>query len=487
MCRRLLVGNRTNDGGMMPTNPPDWSALVPVLPGDGPRSRALYLALRGLIEGGLVPPGSKLPTTRDLASRLRLSRAAAIAAFELLVAEGYAEARVGAGTFVAAQVPAMPSDPPCPRPQDPPPAPPRPFELGATTADARTMGAFRLLLARELAEPGPEHFRYGDLRGGLVLRTAIAAYLRTARGVRCEADQIVVTSGTQQGLDLILRAIVGPGDGVWLEDPCYPMARAALARTGARAVGVPVDAEGLDPAAAAPGQGRIRAVYVTPSHQFPLGVTMSMRRRLMLLDWAARTGAWIIEDDYDSEFRYAGPPLTALQGMDGSGKVAYLGTFSKVLFPGLRIGYAVLPRPLLDAVLKLRAQTDRQPPTLTEGAVARLLDEGHFAAHLRRARRRVLRARDVLVETLQGHAGGRVEVSVPEQGLHLVAWLRDGLDDGALAAAANAAGVSVRPLSPLFISAPPRHGLVLGYSGFTEEQVRTHGLRLAGVIAAAGG
>jgi GntR family transcriptional regulator/MocR family aminotransferase len=212
---------------------------------------------------------------------------------------------------------------------------------------------------------------------------------------------------------------------------------------------------------------------------------MSMRRRLALLDWAARTSAWIIEDDYDSEFRYAGPPLTALQGMDGAGKVAYLGTFSKVLFPGLRIGYAVLPLPLLDAVLKLRAQTDRQPPTLTEGAVARLLDEGHFAAHLRRARRRVLRARDVLVETLHGCAGGQMEVSVPEQGLHLVAWLRQGLDDVALADAARAAGISVRALSPLFIAAPPRHGLVLGFSGFTEDQVRACGRRLAHVVAAA--
>ncbi|WP_027132797.1 MocR-like pyridoxine biosynthesis transcription factor PdxR [Geminicoccus roseus] len=469
----------------MTTNAPDWSSLMPVLPGEGPKARALYLALRRLIETGMAPPGSKLPPTRELARRLGLSRPAAVAAFEMLVADGYAQAKVGAGTFVAPQVPAMPPGQDQPRPPEPPPAPPKAFDPGVALADRRTMDIFRRLLVRQLADPGPEHFHYGDPRGGLVLREAIAAYLRTARGVRCDARQIVLTSGTQQGLDLLLRCIAGPGDAVWLEDPCYPMARQALAGTGARAIGVPVDAEGLDPAAGAKVPGPVRAVYVTPSHQFPLGVAMSMPRRLELLDWAAREDAWIIEDDYDSEFRFAGPPLTALQGMDRAQRVAYLGTFSKVLFPGLRMGYAVLPPPLLDAVLDLRARTDRQPPTLAEGAVAGLLAQNHFAAHLRRARRHAQAARDLLVETLRQAAGDRLQVAAPAQGLHLVAWLQDGLSDVALAAAAQAAGIGCRPLSPLYLAAPPRQGLVLGFSGFPLDQVRKSASRLGRIVAEA--
>ncbi|WP_159718053.1 MocR-like pyridoxine biosynthesis transcription factor PdxR [Geminicoccus flavidas] len=469
---------------MKRTNLPDWSSLIPVLPTEGPRPRAIYLAIRRLIESGLVPPGAKLPTTRDLSARLGVSRLAAVTAFELLTAEGFVEARVGAGTFVASAVPSLPVTSRAEPPAEPPPGPARPFGLGITEPDRRTMASFRQLLARRLREPGPEHFQYGDLRGGLELRAAIAAYLRTARGVRCQASQILLTSGTQQALDLILRAILVPGDAVWLEDPGYAHARAAVANNGGQVIGVPVDAEGLDLAAPRLPAERVRAVYVTPSHQFPLGVTMSMRRRLALLDWAARSGAWLLEDDYDSEFRYAGPPLTALQGMDGAGRVAYLGTFSKVLFPGLRIGYAVLPPELMERVLRLRAQTDRHPPTLTEGALAELLTGGHFAAHLRRTRRRCQAARDALVGALRRQLGPVLEP--PGQGLHLVLPLAPPADDQAIAAAAAAAGVQVQPFSPLFIDAPPRPGLVLGFSGFAPAQLEAAAAVLAGIIRAAG-
>ncbi|HWL66962.1 MAG TPA: PLP-dependent aminotransferase family protein [Geminicoccus sp.] len=467
---------------MKRTNLPDWSSLIPVLPADGPRPRAIYLAIRRLIESGLMPPGTKLPTTRDLSARLSVSRLAAVTAFELLTAEGFAEARVGAGTFVAAAVPSLPDSGSAQSAREPPLEPARPFQLGIAQPDRRTMASFRQLLAQRLREPGPEHFQYGDLRGGLELRTAIAAYLRTARGVRCEASQILLTSGTQQALDLIFRAILAPGDAVWLEDPGYPSARTAVTNNGGRAIGVPVDAEGLDLTAARLPAERVRAVYVTPSHQFPLGVTMSMRRRLALLDWAARSGAWLLEDDYDSEFRYAGPPLTALQGMDGAGRVAYLGTFSKVLFPGLRVGYAVLPPELMERVLRLRAQTDRHPPTLTEGALAELLTDGHFAAHLRRTRRRCQAARDVLVRTLRRQLG--LVLDPPGQGLHLVLPLAPLADDHAIAAAAAIRGVHVQPLSPLFIDAAPRQGLVLGFSGFAPAELETAGVALAGVIHA---
>ena len=455
--------------------------MVPVLPGDGPRAKALYTAIRGLIERGAVPGGAKLPTTRDLAKRFRLSRAAAIAAFELLVQEGFAEARVGAGTFVAQRVPRLPEARTA-RAADPPPEPALPLTVGVTGFDARTARVFRKLMSRALARPNLEQFRYGDPRGGLGLREAIAAYLRSARGVRCEARQIVVTSGAQQGLDLMIRAAIHPGDPVWVEDPCYPMAVTALKGAGARIVGVPVDAEGLDPAEGARRCPGARAVYVTPSHQFPLGVTMTMRRRLALLDWAQRNEAWIIEDDYDSEFRYGGPPLTALQGMDGSDRVVYVGTFSKVLFPGLRVGYLVAPEPLLDGIVAARARSDRYPPTLTEAPLAALLDQGHFAAHLRRTRRKVEAARDALVAALREKAGGKLDVTVPEQGLHLVAKLARPDRDMDIAAAAKANGIGARALSPMYVDAEPVQGLVLGFSGFDSSIIRAAALGLCALL-----
>jgi GntR family transcriptional regulator/MocR family aminotransferase len=228
-----------------------------------------------------------------------------------------------------------------------------------------------------------------------------------------------------------------------------------------------------------------RAVYVTPSHQFPLGVTMSMRRRLALLAWARREGAWIIEDDYDSEFRYAGPPLAALQGMDrggeGESRVAYLGTFAKILFPGLRVGYAVLPPSLMRRVLELRAHADRQPSSLIEGALTDLLTEGHFAAHVRRARRRAQAGRDALLDGLSA-GSSRLRVQPPAQGLHLVAGLPPETDDRALAARAREVGVSARALSPMFLGATPRPGLVLGFSGFPEEALRLAGQRIAALV-----
>ncbi|RUU06756.1 PLP-dependent aminotransferase family protein, partial [Mesorhizobium sp. M7A.T.Ca.TU.009.01.3.2] len=451
-------------------------------PGDGRRSRELYAALRRLIETGALATGAKLPTTRDLAQRFGLSRSAAVACFEMLVSEGFAVARIGAGTFVAPDVPHLPTTLVKPRPPEIDAATSLPCGLGVAVSDPRTLDLFRILLSRHLARPGPEHFRYGDPRGGLPLRTAIATYLRTARGVRCDAGQIVLTSGTQQGLDLLVRAALSPGDAVWIENPCYPMAQAVLAGSGARVFGVPVDAEGLDPEIGESLCSNARAAYVTPSHQYPLGVTMTMRRRLALLDWARRNDAWIIEDDYDSEFRYAGPPLTSLQGMDGSDRVAYLGTFSKILFPGLRIGYVVVPEALLDAVMAVRARSDRFPSTLAEGALTDLLNEGHFAAHLRRVRRRVQAARDVLVAGLEAHCGDALEVTVPEQGLHLMATLKDAGPDTAIVEAAKAAGVGARALSSMFIGGAPRQGLVLGFSGFSDEELMAATVRLGGVV-----
>lgn len=468
----------TNPDQKIRTNLPDWSSLIPVLPAAGKRTPALYRELRRLIEAGAIPAGSKLPPSRDLAGRLKIARGNVVAAFETLIAEGYAVARTGAGTFVADRVPVVTSALPV-ETEKTEAKMPLPGTLGVAMADARTLNLFRTLLARHLARPGPEHFYYGDPRGGAGLRQAVAAYLRQARGVRCEARSIVITTGTQQGIDLVIRSALQPGDRVMVEDPCYPSARAAFAGAGLDLSGLAVDAEGADISLATAG---LRAVYVTPSHQFPLGVTMSMRRRLALIDWARETGGWILEDDYDSEFRFAGPPLTAMQGMDDSGRVIYLGTFSKVLFPGLRLGYAVIPDPLLEGVMALRSRTDRSPPTLAEAALTDLLREGHFAAHLRRARRTAQAARDALVAGLS--AAKNLSVSVPDQGLHLVAGLPDSLADTGAVEIARKAGLGVRALSSMAVTNPPRQGLVIGFSGFAPEVLQAAAKRFAAAIMA---
>lgn len=444
----------------------DWSANTPVLPAKGPRRLALYRALRGLIESGQMKPGDKLPTTRDIASRFGISRGAAVAAYEMLVADGFAEARVGAGTYVAEAVPLLPG-PPEPQVIEAEEArPPLPGALGCSTADETTLRIFRMLMNRHLTQPSARHFHYNDPAGSLALRVEVAAYLKAARGVTCEPDQVIMTAGTQQGLDLAVRALLKPGDPVWIEDPCYVAARELFDGTGLCVTPVPVDGEGIDVAAGIAARPEAKAVYVTPSHQYPLGVTLSMARRLALIDWARAAGAYIIEDDYDSEFRFAGPPLSALQGIDGEGRVIYVGTFSKTLLPGFRFGYLVVPRHLRERVLTIRRLTDRFPSTLAEDALTEFLRDGHFSAHIKRARKRVKAARDALVGAL---TSDRLTVSVPEQGLHLVAELDGTEDDVALALQARAVGFGVKALSPLYARPTDRRGLVVGFSGFEPE------------------
>ncbi|MDF2231913.1 PLP-dependent aminotransferase family protein [Albimonas sp. CAU 1670] len=450
------------------TNSPDWSALAPIAPGEGPRTRAVYAELRRLIEARRFPPGGKLPPTRELAARLDVARGAVVAAYEQLAAEGFVEARQGAGTFVAHAVPAAPADAAAPR-REPAPPRPQPGKLGSGTADARTMQVLRSLYRRALERPPDSFLHYGDPRGDLALRVEIAAYLRTARGMSVAPEQVLVTGGTQAALDLAVRATLRPGDPAWIEDPCYPMARRCLEAAGLELTHAPVDDQGLDVARAEALRARARAAYVTPSHQFPTGVTMTMPRRLALLDWAARTGAWIFEDDYDSEFRYTGQPLAALQGMDRAGRVIYLASFSKAIAPGLRLGFAVLPPDLAPRALALRDAIDRYPAALSQAVMTAFLAEGHYAAHLRRARKRLRAARDALVE---GFACGPFAVRAPEQGLHLIAWAPPGADEARVHAAAEAAGLSSRPLASASFAPPARPGLVVGFAGFEPDALR---------------
>ncbi len=460
-----------HDAGPMP----EIAALL--LPGidraaPTPLLRQIYLALRQAILAGVLPPGARLPPTRTLAVELGVSRNSVVVAYEQLVAEGFCTGRVGAGTFVARDLPEAPDAAPAAAAR---PAPPTgeahdlygtlPFTTGRVALDQRTLTVWRKLTVRHLQRPDPRLLGYADPRGSLALRQAIAGYLRAARAVRCDAEQVVVTAGAQQAIDLVLRVVLAPCDAVLVEDPCYPAVRAALDGAGARVVPVPVDAQGMDVAAGIAAAPDARLAYVTPSSHYPLGMQLAMARRLELLAWARRGGGYVLEDDYDSEFRYTSRPLAALQGLDEAGRVIYIGTFSKVLFPGLRLGYCVLPPTLLDRVLAVRRLADWHPAALQEAVVTDFLAEGHFAQHLRRMRLRYRAARDALVEALRREASGALAVEVPDQGMKLIARLAPGLADVTVAAAAAARGVVARPVSPMYLVAPPVQALMLGFTG----------------------
>ncbi|MBX0326142.1 PLP-dependent aminotransferase family protein, partial [Oscillochloris sp. ZM17-4] len=408
---------------------------------DLPLYRQLYDEIRAAVLDGRLAPGARLPSSRELAAGMGLARSTVVSAFEQLLAEGYLEGRVGAGTFVATSLPedllghgGPPARPPAAHER---PAPrrlsargaalaatpvsassgdrvrPRAFQVGLPDIDGFPHATWARLAARRYGSPPPELMAYGDPAGYLPLREAIASHLAAARGVRCDPGQVVVVSGSQQGLDLAARVLLDPGDEAWIEDPGYMGARGALLAAGARLAPVPVDAEGLDVAAGARLAPQSRLAYITPSHQFPLGVTMSLPRRLALLAWARAAGAWVIEDDYDSEYRYAGRPLAALQGLDGDGRVIYLGTFSKVLFPALRLGYMVVPPDLVPAFVAARALADRHSPGIEQAIVADFLAEGHFARHLRRTRARYAARQAALVEAARPLAG-RLDVAPAE-------------------------------------------------------------------------
>jgi GntR family transcriptional regulator / MocR family aminotransferase len=465
-----------------------------------PLFRQVYRHARSAILSRKLRSGAKLPSTRWLAAHLEISRSCVIEAYEQLLAEGYAEGKIGSGTFVSVDLPTIERN--TRRAADPmPKTQPRltqrardfadaapstgnlrvPFDTGCSTIDAVTVATWASTSRRSLVTIGDVHLSYSDPRGISELRTQIAEYLRAARGANCEPDQVIVTSGTQQGLDLALRVALDGQDEIWMEDPCYELAYRAAISAGLRVQSVPVDAEGLLVSEGIRSAPRARAVIVTPSHQYPLGMVLSMRRRLELLDWARDRSAWIIEDDYDSEFRYAGRPLAALQGLDENDRVIYLGTFSKSLFPGLRLGYAVVPRFLVKAFTGARYLTDRHPPTLSQEILTKFMSEGHYSAHIRRARLAYRSARDILISELKRKASG-LSVESPEQGRHVVGYLQYGRSDTAVSRAARNAGMMVRPLSNLYRRSPRRSGLLLGFAGFSSVEIKRGTARLAKIL-----
>jgi GntR family transcriptional regulator/MocR family aminotransferase len=469
-----------------------------------PLYRQLYSALRAAILTGRLRAGTRLPATRAVASESGISRNTVLNAYGQLLAEGYVEGEVGSGTYVARTLPdellhARASATRAPQlPQAgralsrrgallattrvPTPLFPgelKAFRPGVPALDAFPFELWARLVARRWRRPQRALLGYGDPAGYRPLREAIATYLGEARAVRCEPEQVIVVAGSQQALDLTARMLLDAGDAAWIEDPGYLGARGALLGAGAQLVPVPVDGEGLDVAAGMTHNPAARLIYVSPSHQYPYGVTMSLPRRLALLEWASRAGAWVLEDDYDSEYRYAGRPLAALQGLDSEGRVIYLGTFSKVLFPALRLGYMVVPADLVEAFVAARALSDRHSPSLDQATLADFIADGHFARHIRRMRALYEERQAILVAAAVRELEGLLDVRAAEAGMHLVGWLPEGIDDVCASRQAAAHGVEAPPLSLYSLAPLRRGGLLLGYTAVGEKEILEGVRRLA--------
>jgi GntR family transcriptional regulator/MocR family aminotransferase len=476
-------------------------ALVPLDRSSAePLWRQLADALVRRITGGELAPGTRLPSSRMLADDLGLSRGTVAAAFDQLLAEGWLEGRRGAGTFVAPRVTRLRSGPAGRGPQPalsrrgetiadsvrtwrPTLGTPRPFRPGVPAADLFPWPAWRGACNRVLRSSRADLFGYGDPGGFPPLREAIASYVRIARGLRCTPSQVIVVEGAQQGLDFALRLLTDPGDAVAAEDPGYLGARAAMQAAGARIVPIGVDSQGIDVDALRRADPVPKLVYASPSNQFPLGITMPRARREALLGWARDTGAWIVEDDYDSEFRYAALPVPSLHSLDTDGRVVYVGSLSKVLFPGLRVGYLVVPERILEGVLAARFLAGIHAPFFHQAVLADFMASGHLLRHIRRMRSAYAERQQALRRAGAEHLAGLVEIDGAETGMKLTAWLPRGVDDIAMAGAARRAGVDVYPLSRYWYGAgPERGGFLVGYAGYTPNALNAAAAILGSVL-----
>ncbi|MES2820213.1 MAG: PLP-dependent aminotransferase family protein [Pseudomonadota bacterium] len=457
-------------------------------------ARQLYQALRERILDGRMASHMRLPASRELAEALGVSRNTVVRAYDQLYAEGYIDGRIGDGTYVAelggGVPPAMPAAPQTQIPQPlrarlqahgpdaPREGPPRAFRLGLPALDLFPFEVWARLQAQFWRAPALECLGYGEAAGDPRLREMIAAYLRNGRGLRCTPEQVLVTSGAQQAISLCAQLLLQAGDGVVLENPCYRSAAQTFAVAGARLHGIEVDRDGLDTRRLA-GLSDCRLAYVTPSHQYPSGVTLSLARRLELLEWAEREQAWIVEDDYDGEYRYSGTPLAPLASLDRLGRVLYIGTFSKVLFPALRLGYLVVPPALVEPLTQLRTLNMRHSEIGTQAVLAEFIARGHFQRHIRRMRRAARLRRDAL---LRGWPTAAAGVALPEvqAGLHVCVPVADLARERDLLARAASVGVEISGLSSYWLKdtaaseGPPpdaRAGLVLGFAGVPEAQI----------------
>jgi GntR family transcriptional regulator / MocR family aminotransferase len=474
----------------------------------------IYRALRGQILNGRLSAGSRVPATRDLASELAVSRNVAIMAYRQLLDEGYLTARMGAGTFVARELPrhlttvATRRGPVAARTS-------APLHLSAYARRVREASGgvqftweprrdvlpydFRYgppsftdfphetwcrVMARRARRVTIRDLDYGPPEGLSALREAIADYVGRARAIACTPEQVLVVNGSQQALDLAARVLVDPGDVVLMEEPHYRGARTVMKAAGAKIETIAVDEHGLRTEELAQRRTLSRLAIVTPSHQFPTGALMPLGRRLELLSWARRSGACIFEDDYDSEYRYSGRPIEALAALDDSGCVLYAATFSKVMFPSIRLGYMIVPERLIEPLRSTKALMDTGGPTLVQAALVDFIREGHFERHLHRTRTRNASRRAAMLAAIERYLGSRAQVSGINAGLHLMLWLRELPASRAreLRMRAERVGVGVYSVAPFYLNPPKQVGLLLGYASLPEKQIAEGIRRFASVV-----
>jgi GntR family transcriptional regulator / MocR family aminotransferase len=476
-----------------------------------PLHRQVYDGYRQAILRGDLVPGQKIPSSRELACEIQVSRFPVLHAYAQLLAEGYIESQIGSGTFVSSTLPEqmMSSEHHTAYPEQGPsgyrPVAKRNLLYPKFPRDShlRGWGAFGLhqpsfdqfpfqvwsgLVSRHSRNPSLNSLQRIDPMGSLRFRQEICHYLRTARSAKCDPDQIMVVSGSQQALDITARVLLNPGDSVLVEEPGYHLERALLEAAGCHLKLVPVDEQGMDIAKATRCAGA-KAAFVTPSHQFPLGATMSATRRLHLLNWAQSTGAWIIEDDYDSEFRFDSKPIASLQGLDVNSRVIYIGTFSKILLPSLRMGYLVIPRDLVKLFEAVRFATDIFPPYLLQEVLADFMELGHLGRYIRRMRQTYGERRKVLIESIQAEFGDFFTVHGSSAGMHVSVTLPDGFNDLDISIRAAKERLLLFPLTRYYAGKKPRHGFVLGFGSTSTEQIPSAVKRMRAVVPgdAAGG
>lgn len=466
-----------------------------------PLYRQIYEAIRHAILSGKLISGTRLPASRVLARQLSVSRITVVNAFEQLLAEGYLEGKTGAGTFVASKIPEdllqisrvekkdkaadlakekVKISKLAKRLSETRTKISRfqnfsktvPFKNALTAVHEFPFEVWEKIAVRVYRQSRYKILGYGETAGYRPLREAVAAHLASSRGVRCTIDQIFITNGAQQALDLTGRVLLDPEDKVWIEDPCYQEALSVFRSNGAEVIPVPVDAEGFNLETAERASGPAKLVYITPSHQYPTGVTMSLARRLSLLEWARKNESWIIEDDYNSEFRYSGRPLASLQNLDNFGRVIYVGTFSKTIFPALRLGCMVVPKNLIEIFRAARNLCDCHSPIFEQAILADFIAEGHFARHLRRMRTLYEKRQHVLVEEAERELGGLLKVSKAQSGMHLIGWLSEGFNEQEVAAKGIENDLNITPLSSYCIENNLPAGIILGYTGFDEKQIK---------------
>jgi GntR family transcriptional regulator/MocR family aminotransferase len=520
----VTVSRNTRRGGHVPLLPIDARSRVPLY-------EQIYQALRDRILRGELRGGARLASTRTIAAELSVSRFTVVGAVDRLLAEGYLTARRGSGTFVAEPLPEQTMRPergreaagriPAsersraaggngprlstrgnvlsaivitgPRQEDGP----RPFHPRRPALDIFPVRLWARLIARQWRSATIRDMDYGEPAGHPLLRKAIAEHIGVSRGLRCDPRQVIVTSGAQQAFDMLFRLLLDPGDAAWIEEPGYLDVRAALVGAGARLVPVPIDDYGIDVQAGIARAPDARLAVVSPSHQYPSGRTLAAPRRAALLEWARRAGSWIVEDDYDSYFRYRGRPIPALQRFDDDTaqrhqpRVIYVGTFSKTMFPALRLGFCVVPDTLVEAAANARAVASRNSPIADQAALAAFILDGHYDRHLRRARLVYQERYEAICAACDRDLGGVLTLTAASAGTHVLAWFnpgtrRDGVSTAYAPRVSRAAvedGLVVFPLSRYCVDPPQRDGFVLGYGAITPRQIAAGSARLARVIA----